>query len=471
MEVEDLKILILETDLALLARLEKSVRELGISSCFSAGPDISVSELEALAPDLALLGPSVDSSMALKCISRLKIIDPAMPVLISCADGAVSARYPCAPFEGIRPCEQDSSKESLSRAIQWAMERRMEPEPGPEFPILIGQSGQMQEIRRKVRGLAGRDVTLLITGETGTGKELVARSIHYFSPRSKGPLVKINCGALPDELLESEVFGFQRGAFTGAHRDKPGRLEMAHGGTLFIDEVGALTLPLQAKFLQILEDKAFSRLGATTDEPVDTRVVAATNSDLRSMVRKGSFRKDLFYRLNVVHLAMPPLRDRRDDIPVLARYFLDKYSFELKKPLLPLPDGIADIFIRYQWPGNVRELENIIRRATVFGDWGFVQQELGAEKLRSEASGSRGVDSDSAAAAREEDEIARLISSPEFSLRKACRRYACEAERAAIVSTLRETGWNRKRAARILRVSYKTLLNRIREFGLEPENP
>jgi two-component system response regulator AtoC len=326
----------------------------------------------------------------------------------------------------------------------------------------------MKRVRQKVVSVSGKDMTVLITGETGTGKELIARAIHYHSPRRRGPLVKINCGALPDELLESEVFGFQRGAFTGAHKDKPGRLEMAHGGTLFIDEIGDLSLSLQAKFLQVFEDKAFSRLGGTRDERVDTRVVAATNTDLWEKVRLGTFRKDLFYRLNVVHVRVPPLRERKEDIPFLTEYFLSKYCFEFKKDSLEVPDEIASLFAAYPWPGNVREIENVVRRGIVLRDWGFVYHELNLEDMSQESGSPTGPTHHLPRTRWNDERLAGFFERDDFSLKALSKAYVSEAERQALLEALEHTQWNRRKAAQLLRVSYKTLLNRIEEYGLEP---
>jgi two-component system response regulator AtoC len=337
----------------------------------------------------------------------------------------------------------------------------------PESPIIIGQGEAVREIRRKIKRLSDKDVTVLINGESGTGKELIARSIHHYSQRNGGPLVKVNCATLPDELLESEIFGFQKGAFTDAHQDKPGLLEMANGGTLFIDEIGELSLPLQVKFLQVLEDKAFSRLGATRDKIIDARVVAATNSNLWKKVREGTFRSDLFYRLNVVHIEAPPLRQLREDIPLLTDYFLNKYCFEFKRGLLDVPDKVANFFQAYHWPGNVRELENVVRRAIALRDWNFVFEEL---KLESEDYESEHL-AFSGASPRllvwHDDKVRRFFKDSDFCLKKISKAYLSEVERQEIMKALQVTHWNRKNAD-LLQISYKTLLNRILEFDLKP---
>jgi two-component system response regulator AtoC len=242
---------------------------------------------------------------------------------------------------------------------------------------------------------------------------------------------------------------------------------LAHNGTLFIDEIGDLSLSLQAKFLQVLEDKAFARLGGIYDKFVDTRVVAATNSDLQNKVRDGLFRKDLFYRLNVIHIQAPPLRARKPDIPILVQYFVDKYCLEHKKEILEIPAKVLKHLQAYQWPGNVRELENAVRRALALRDWGFVFRELSLEAL---PRGARRASSEDLAEASgwSDEKIARLIKENRFSLKKITKTCVSEAERQAIVDVLAETQWNRKKAAEMLGVSYKTLLGRIDEFRLKP---
>ena len=245
---DSINILIIETDPSLLAGLEEKINFLGFKSCRPAGPDKPIDQLEALGPDLTILGPSLDMETSFKCINKLKIIDPIMPILTSNDDSRLlSGSSASPPFEGVHYLSKNLHPDEISEVIESALRHRSECESQPDFPLIVGQSQEIKSIKQKIQKVCSKDITILITGETGTGKELIARSIHYHSQRKKGPLVKINCGALPDELLESEVFGFQRGAFTGAHKDKPGRLEMADGGTLFIDEIGELSLSLQVK--------------------------------------------------------------------------------------------------------------------------------------------------------------------------------------------------------------------------------
>ena len=463
----NLNILIIQSPTAVFSRLEARVKDAGFNLWCTATPDKPIDQLEALNPDLTILAPSLDRDETLKCVHVLKIIDPMMPVLTSSKDICWYDGLSAAPFDGIHYLSSDPEPEEISRVIEMSLRHKAESTMRPNFQVVIGQGRECMAIRQRVQNVSDKDITVLITGETGTGKELIARSIHFHSLRNKGPLVKINCGAMPDDLLESEVFGFQRGAFTDAHRDKPGRLEMAHGGTLFIDEIGNLSLSLQVKFLQVLEEKTFTRLGGTEDKIIDTRVVAATNSDLQAMVRKGAFRKDLFYRLNIVNITAPPLRERQDDIPLLIHYFVNRYCFEFKKEPLDMPDHVLNLFMQYHWPGNIRELENVIRLAIILRDWNFAFKELNIKDIRKKKSSDASA-SIPAQLGWNDEKIRGLFNERGFSLKKVSKTYVSEAERKAIIDVLKETQWNRKKAARLLKISYKTLLNRIEEFDIKP---
>jgi two-component system response regulator AtoC len=464
----DLKILIIETDSSVSARLQNGLKEAGFSLFYTAGPQEPMERLAAGAPEVAIVGPSLDKLSCLNTIHKLKIINPRLPVLSACDDGCMSGECVKGVFEGVHSFKPDLDPQKIPELIENALGFKAECESRPLCPAIVGQSQAIRDIRKEIEKVSDKDITVLITGESGTGKDLIARSVHHYSRRNEGPLVKINCGALPDELLESEVFGFQRGAFTGAHRDKPGRLEMASGGTLFIDEIGDLSLGLQVKFLQVLEDKAFSRLGGTRDKIVDVRVVAATNTDLASKMREGAFRQDLFYRLNVVHIKAPTLRDRKDDILLLAHYFINKYCFEFRKPALDLPAKVCEFFESYPWPGNVRELENLIRRAIVLRDWDFIFKELSLDRPYPESENGVLPGEKAPPLKWGEDRLREFFGEGDFSLKKVTKAYVSEAERQTILEALKETDWNRKKAAGLLGVSYKTLLTRIIEFDLKP---
>ena len=306
---------------------------------------------------------------------------------------------------------------------------------------------RMRAIRTIIESIADTDTTLLIRGESGVGKDLVARAVHAASSRRQGPFIKVNCAAIPQELLESELFGHEKGAFTGAHRRKPGQFEYANKGTIYLDEIAELPLALQAKLLHVLQDFRFSRVGGHGLLDVDTRVIAATNRNLEEAMARGEFREDLYYRLNVVEIQVPPLRERREEIPGLAVWFLAKFNAQYGRQKQLLPETMARL-MEYTWSGNVRELENVIRRLVVLTD-GEQMVEALVDRRRT---------------AHPEPPRPMVVE----GLREIARRGAREAERKALAEVLQRVHWNRAEASRILKVSYKTLLNKISECGLTP---
>jgi two-component system response regulator AtoC len=313
---------------------------------------------------------------------------------------------------------------------------------------ILSESPSMRAVQTIIESIADTDAIVLIRGESGVGKDLVARSIHAHSMRCHGPFVKVNCAAIPHDLLESELFGHERGAFTGAHRRKPGQFEYAKGGTLYLDEIAELPLALQAKLLHVLQDFAFARVGGHGLIHVEARVIAATNRDLERQVALGEFRDDLYYRLNVVELRIPPLRARREEIPGLVAMFLTRFNMQYRRQKQLSPETLARL-TQYSWPGNVRELENVIRRMVVLDD--------GEQAF--EALVARG---------RNGSAIVRPMAQVSESLREIARRAAAEAERNALADVLERVHWNRALASRILKVSYKTMLHKIAEYGLAP---
>lgn len=462
-------IVMIDTDPSLVPDLDAGVKPLGFTLCRSTETDGSIQRLSELRPQLVILGPSLDVESCFKSIHKIKIIDPHTPVL-TCAEDICPAKgsVNATSFEGIHHFNPSSPLNGVLETMKKALEQKAKRESRPVCPIIIGHSPPLNSIREKIRKLADKDVAVLITGESGTGKELIARSIHHYSRRSSGPLVKINCTTLPDELIESEIFGFQKGAFTGAHRDKPGRLELAHNGTLFIDEVGDLSPSLQAKFLQVLEDKEFSRLGGTSDKVIDARIIAATNRDLWGMLQEGSFRKDIFYRLDILNIEAPTLRERKADIPLLVDYFLTKYCYELKKECLVLPDRVLRHFERYHWPGNVREMENIIRRIIALGDPDIIFDELHLEGRNTKKDAKNPFHEHMSQSLWGDEKINKVFRKNNFSMKKTTKTFLAEVERKEILKALYLTEWNRRKAAELLQVSYKTLINRIIEFNLNP---
>ena len=315
--------------------------------------------------------------------------------------------------------------------------------------VLSAGSSQMRAIGTMIKSIADTDATVLIRGESGVGKDLVARAIHAGSPRRHGPFVKVNCAAIPSELLESEFFGHEKGAFTGAHRRKPGQFECAHKGTIYLDEIGELPLALQAKLLHVLQDFRFSRVGGNGSIDVDSRVIAATNRNLEEAMARGEFREDLYYRVNVVEILVPPLRERREEIPALASWFLEKFNAQYGRQKQLSPETMTHLQ-RHPWSGNVRELENVVRRLVVLTD---VEGEIEALVARGRTRGRNGHG---------------LVRPPAEGLREIARRAAREAERRALEDVLHRVHWNRAAASRILQVSYKTLLHKIVDCGLTP---
>jgi len=317
-------------------------------------------------------------------------------------------------------------------------------------PLIFGKSEKMKEVERIVSQVAKTDITVLIRGESGTGKELVAREICARSLRNDKPFVKVNCAAIPAGLLESELFGYEKGSFTGAISRKPGKFEFANHGTIFLDEISELHPSLQAKLLHVLQDNEFSRLGGDEDVSVDVRVITATNRQIERELQNGNFREDLYYRINVVSIHLPRIRERREDILDLSEFFLRKYSATFDKKYSGLSSTAINFLVSHDWPGNVRELENIIKKMVVLESEEFALREI--------SSGSR-ISVDNA-------NQNQVLSNGRISLKRAGKLAAQEAEKHLIMGTLVETRWNRKKAAELLDISYKALLYKIKQNGL-----
>jgi two-component system, NtrC family, response regulator AtoC len=308
----------------------------------------------------------------------------------------------------------------------------------------------MRDVESQCRLVARTNIPMLILGESGTGKEVAAKLVHKLSARSHRPFLKVNCAAMPTDLLESELFGYEQGAFTGAVRSKPGKFEMCNYGTIFLDEIGEMPCALQAKLLQVLQDGSFSRLGGRSPVKVDVRVIAATNIDMITAIREKTFREDLYYRLNGFSLRMPPLRERPEEIPVLTHHFARKASAAFACPPLPFSDKLMNALIGHTWPGNLRELENVIKRYLVLADEQAIIRDLRPQPAL-------------------DSSLPRLDDGCESgNLKNLARHAKGNAESAAIASSLEETGWNRKAAAVDLQISYKALLYKIKQYNLEP---
>jgi two-component system response regulator AtoC len=363
-----------------------------------------------------------------------------------------------------RPYTADDLENAL-RAVAVRPQRETSAGPASEDSderlhreLALLTSPPMRDIQQVIQQAAQADVTVLVGGETGVGKELVARAIHAHSPRRRAAFIKVNCAAMPRELLESELFGHERGAFTGAHQRKPGRFELADGGTMFLDEIGELHPALQAKLLHVLQDGEFSRVGGRHNLKVNVRTICATNRDLVREVGRGRFREDLFYRLNVINVRVPPLRERREEIPALVAYFAQRYSHEFNVPEHRLGPEVEQAFLTYAWPGNVRELENFMKRMIVLRDWTL------ARTLVAPVGASTTAPPAAPAAV-----TPMSLASTGSSLKDISRRAVREAEREVIGLALEQCRWNRVQAAKLLKISYRALLYKIKDMGLKQD--
>jgi len=321
---------------------------------------------------------------------------------------------------------------------------------------VVGQSNRMKEIYETVHRVAATKATVFLRGESGTGKELIARAIHYNSRRAQGPFIKVNCTALPETLLESELFGHEKGSFTGATNERKGRFELADGGTLFLDEIGDIPVSTQTKLLRVLQEKKFERLGSSKTISVDVRIIAATNQDLERAVTQGSFREDLYYRLNVIPIFLPPLRERKEDIPVLVEYFLKKFNEENKKRTR-ISDEAMELMLEYPWPGNVRQLENCIERLVIMTDEEIVEVDVLPYEIRAF---NRVVDNQSTSFQQE-------IKIKNSSLPKTVE----EIEKQRIIEALQRCGWVKSRAATLLEISPRQIGYKITKFGIKIRKP
>jgi DNA-binding NtrC family response regulator len=383
----------------------------------------------------------LDDRTGLDVLDEARRRDPSCAVILMTARGTIEtvmAATRGGAFDYIaKPFELDQMLQAIKRAEQALTASEAEEEEADELPEteLVGSSPAMVEVYKIVSRVAPTDATVLVEGETGTGKELVARMIHAQSPRAAQPFVAVDCAGIPASLLESELFGAVRGAYTGADRDRTGVFEAAHRGTVFLDEIGDIDLGFQLKLLRFLQEREIRPVGASRPKPVDVRVIAATNRDLQKQVEEGKFRQDLWFRLNVVRIVMPPLRQRRGDVPLLAHHFLKKYNERYGLEARLLPDGVRALE-NYTWPGNVRQLQHIIERLVILAPGGRIGGDAVREAIQATAPRER---PDETLAAAEEEQIRRVLQA---------------------------TGGNKSRAARILGIERKTLYRKLERMGL-----
>jgi two-component system response regulator AtoC len=415
-------------------------------------------------PDLVILDVLMPEMDGLETLQNMMRVDPGLRVVMLSCSGEVATvveaiklgaqDYLTKPFEkseldaALLKCQKRTELEREKERLEEYCERVT------EDLSFIASSPQMLRIREQVLQIAPVDVPVFLYGESGVGKEVIARMIHLRSPRASQPFIKVNCAALPSELLESELFGYEPGAFTGATRSKPGKFELANHGTIFLDEIAEMTTHLQAKLLHVLQDQQYSRLGGRSLVSVDVRVIAATNADVHEAIRTGRFREDLYYRLNVFTVHVPPLRERTKEIPILLTHFVNKYSEKLQKPAPPIPGELIEATMSYSWPGNLRELENFAKRYVILENSDAMISELTLLRARDDTSEAVSDDGGS--------------PHPAQGLKSLVRSLKDQAEMQAIAQALDKTNWNRKEAARLLNISYKALLYKIRQFNLDP---
>ncbi len=415
---------------------------------FSSGTEL-LDTLPGHSPDVILLDLKMPGMDGIQVLERVRSMDPQVPVIIMTAYGtiqsAIEAIQKGAFYYITKPFEISELKIQIQKALEYRQLKRENLQLKQELNLnfqIVGQNPEFLKILETVRRVAKTDATVLILGESGTGKELIARALHQNSPRAAYPFVAINCAALPEELLESELFGYERGAFTGATTSKEGLFRAAHRGTLFLDEVGEISPRIQVKLLRALQEREIIPLGSTKPVKVDVRILASTNRDLEALMRKGQFREDLYYRLNVITLRIPPLRERKDDIPLLVDHFIRKYSRKHKIPPKRVPKEVLQVLMAYSWPGNVRELENAIERALILSPG----EEITLEALPPQILGLRG-----------EDEVS--LPPPTLTLEELERRY--------ILKVLEEVGWDKARAAQILGINLSTVYRKLARFGIK----
>jgi two-component system, NtrC family, response regulator AtoC len=447
-------VLLVDDDAAISKVLAALLAQIGLHSIEADSGETALKLIEKTQIDVVITDLRMPGIDGLTLLRQIGTNWPDIPVIMLTAHGsvplAVDAMKAGASDFLLKPFERDEVVYVVEKALARST-RNSEPPPQPvgDSMSLLGESASIGNVRQLILRAAASTATTLIHGETGTGKELVARAIHENSPRRDGPFVRINSGAIPENLVESELFGYEKGAFTGAAARKPGRVELAHKGTLFLDEIGDVPLAMQVKLLRVLQEREFERLGGTQSIKVDVRFVAATHRNLESLVANDKFREDLYYRLNVIPIDVPPLRDRREDIALLATHFASNVGRSNGRPLVMLMPQAIELLKAQSWPGNVRQLENFVERLIVLSDADQISVAGVEFELQREAARSHPAHSNSPVglAGKLDDE----------------RR---NAERQAIESALSRSGNNRSLAARVLGISRRTLYNKIEELGL-----
>lgn len=474
------KLLLIDDEEDVRYSLQRLLTAEGLELATAASGEEGLKVIPKFKPDLVLMDVRMTGMTGLETLRKIRQNDPKLLVILMTAYGttqtAIEAMKLGAYDYLLKPFDIPKLKELVANALKAArdMKQVVSYEPllqSEDYELgIIGRSGPMQQVFKLVGQVSATDATALITGESGTGKELAARAIYHHSDRAQQPFLAVNCAAIPEQLLESELFGHEKGAYTGATVQRVGKFEQCNKGTIFLDEIGDMTPATQTKILRVLQSGTFERVGGNTPLQVDVRVIAATNKPLEAAVAAKQFREDLFYRLNVVRIHLPPLRDRRDDIPLLVNYFLEKIAREQSRPPKSFASAAIKLLEKYHWPGNVRELENAIRRAHVLAKSdailpGDLPPEIsgattGASVAPASATAGEGAAMDAASLARQLFQIAKR--DPKLKVIPA-------VERELVIQALKETGDNQVHAAKLLGITRATLRKRIEKFGIQRE--
>jgi DNA-binding NtrC family response regulator len=474
------RVLIVDEDVSTAQYLGTYLSRQQFEVSTSGSGEEAIAMFRACNPSLVLLDLGAGGLSALE---RMKQIKPEVSVIMLSGQNQPETIFKASKLGAddyiAKPFEPRELETRIARVLEQqlpaseATQLREQVRRQSDFAMLFGASPCMEEVKMTIEQVADTTATVLIRGESGSGKEVVARMIYGNSSRRDKPFVKVNCAAIPHELLESELFGYEPGAFTGAHRQKLGKFDQANNGTIFLDEISEMHPALQAKLLRVLQDGEFARLGGKRDIAVDVRVLSATNKPLERAVEEGHFREDLFYRLNVVTIHLPPLRERREEIPLFLDFFLHKYSEHYRKQPPPFSDYAISRIMEYSWPGNIRELENLVKRYVIVGNEAQIIRELSTHKpimssVSSRRPAERTVEPAAAPAvvAFPASNGTETLEAP--SLLEIGKRAAMQAEREAIERVLAQTRWNRRQAAKILKISYKALLNKLK--AMEQQN-
>ena len=461
------KVLVVDDEANLRKVLATMLRRTGYDVTVAADGEQGLAEFQKGGADIVvtdLVMPKVGGMEVLRAVNSS---NPDVPVIIITAHGTVDSAVEAiklGAFDYItKPFDQAEIQSVIAKAARTHdIAQRNARVDGRARAAIVGESPQMQEIFKIIEQVADTPSTVLLTGESGTGKELIATALHEGSSRRSKPLIRINCAAIPKDLMESELFGYERGAFTGAVTSKPGRFELADGGTLFLDEIAEIPVEMQVKILRALQESEFERVGGIKTTRVDVRLIAATNRDLELEIEAGRFRKDLYYRLAVVPIVLPALRERQSDIPMLTRHFIEKYNRKLNKKIEGITEEALSRLQTYPWPGNIRELENLMERVLLFADGPTIATKdlpdhirQGAAQATAPTPGAIAAPTDGAPA--------------ETGLKDIVRMKSAELEKDLIAKALEETGGNVTRAARLLQISRKSLQTKMKEFGLRDE--